>query len=122
MKGRIIVGGVVSWPNTKRRVGLFILPGFSPSPDNFRFKGCSDDNAMEDAVENIVNGRVLPFDVGYLPDHDRYFILMTAIGEETGMDFKPKDDDERSLMNADAFLDKEASPEELLKKITEILG
>jgi len=32
------------------------------------------------AVENIVNGRVLPFDVGYLPDHDRHFILMAAIG------------------------------------------
>jgi len=49
-------------------------------------------------------------------------ILMTAIGEETGMDFKPKDDSERELMNADAFLDKEASPEELLRKITELLG
>ena len=49
-------------------------------------------------------------------------ILMTAIGEETGMDFKPKDDEERSLMNADAFLDKAASPEELLRKINEILG
>lgn len=49
-------------------------------------------------------------------------ILMTAIGEETGMDFKPKDDETRSLMSADAFLDKEASPEELLRKINEILG
>jgi two-component system OmpR family response regulator len=49
-------------------------------------------------------------------------ILMTAIGEETGMDFKPKDDSERKLMHADAFLDKEASPEELLRKIDEILG
>jgi CheY-like chemotaxis protein len=49
-------------------------------------------------------------------------ILMTAIGNETGMDFKPKDDAERELMHADAFLDKEASPEELLRKITEILG
>ena len=47
---------------------------------------------------------------------------MTAIGEETGMDFKPKNDEERSLMNADAFLDKAASPEELLRKINEILG
>jgi CheY-like chemotaxis protein len=49
-------------------------------------------------------------------------ILMTAIGEETGLDFKPKSDEERSLMNADAFLDKGASPEELLKKITELAG
>jgi CheY-like chemotaxis protein len=48
-------------------------------------------------------------------------ILMTAIGEETGMDFKPKDESERKLLHADAFLDKEASPEELLRKIDEIL-
>ena len=53
---------------------------------------------------------------------DMPVILMTAIGEETGMDFKPKDDSERELMHADAFLDKEASPEELLRKITEILS
>jgi CheY-like chemotaxis protein len=49
-------------------------------------------------------------------------ILMTAIGEETGLDFKPKSDEERSLMHADAFLDKEASPEQLLEKITELVG
>jgi two-component system response regulator GlrR len=53
---------------------------------------------------------------------DMPVILMTAIGEETGMDFKPKDDSERELMHADAFLDKEASPEELLAKINDILG
>ncbi len=53
---------------------------------------------------------------------DMPIILMTAIGEETGMDFKPKDDSERELMHADAFLDKEASPEELLRKINEILS
>jgi CheY-like chemotaxis protein len=49
-------------------------------------------------------------------------ILMTAIGEETGLNFKPKDDSDRELMHADAFLDKGSSPEELLQKITEILG
>ena len=53
---------------------------------------------------------------------DMPVILMTAIGEETGMDFKPKDDTERELMHADAFLDKEASPEQLLAKINDILG
>jgi CheY-like chemotaxis protein len=53
---------------------------------------------------------------------DMPVILMTAIGEETGMDFKPKDDEARSLMSADAFLDKEASPEELLRKINELLS
>lgn len=53
---------------------------------------------------------------------DMPVILMTAIGEETGLDFKPKTDEDRSLMNADAFLDKEASPEELFQKITDMLS
>jgi CheY-like chemotaxis protein len=53
---------------------------------------------------------------------DMPIILMTAIGEETGMDFKPKDETDRELMHADAFLDKEASPEQLLSKIMEIVG
>ncbi len=49
-------------------------------------------------------------------------ILMTAIGEETGMDFRPKDDEEKELMHADAFLDKGASPEKLFEKIQELTG
>ncbi len=49
-------------------------------------------------------------------------ILMTAIGEETGMDFHPKNDEERELMHADAFLDKAASPEKLFEKIEELTG
>ena len=53
---------------------------------------------------------------------DTPVILMTAIGEETGLDFRPKSDEEKSLMNADAFLDKGASPEQLLEKIREILS
>jgi YegS/Rv2252/BmrU family lipid kinase len=32
------------------------------------------------AVETIVAGRVRRFDVGYLPRHDRHFILMAAVG------------------------------------------
>jgi CheY-like chemotaxis protein len=49
-------------------------------------------------------------------------ILMTAISEETGLDFRPKNDEERDLMHADAFLDKGASPEDLLVKIQELVG
>lgn len=49
-------------------------------------------------------------------------ILMTAISEETGLDFRPKNDEERELMHADAFLDKAASPEDLLTKIHELAG
>jgi diacylglycerol kinase (ATP) len=32
------------------------------------------------ALDNIFEGRVIPFDVGYLPAHDRHFFLMAAIG------------------------------------------
>ena len=49
-------------------------------------------------------------------------ILMTAIGEETGLDFRPRSDEDRELMHADAFLDKAASPEELLTKINELVA
>jgi CheY-like chemotaxis protein len=49
-------------------------------------------------------------------------ILMTAISEETGLDFRPRNEEERELMHADAFLDKGASPEDLLGKIQELVG
>ncbi|MBN2564955.1 MAG: response regulator [Candidatus Eisenbacteria bacterium] len=49
-------------------------------------------------------------------------ILMTAIGEETGLDFKPKTPEDHSMLHADAFLDKEASPEELLARILDLIG
>lgn len=32
------------------------------------------------AMDNIFQGRILPFDVGYLPDMDQHFFLMAAIG------------------------------------------
>jgi CheY-like chemotaxis protein len=48
-------------------------------------------------------------------------ILLTAIGEETGLDFAPRSDDERELMHADGFLNKGSDPEELLKKIEKLL-
>jgi CheY-like chemotaxis protein len=47
-------------------------------------------------------------------------ILMTAIGEETGLDFKPRTPEDKSVMHADAFLDKSASPDDLLAKIAEL--
>ena len=49
-------------------------------------------------------------------------ILMTAISEETGLDFRPKNQEERTLLHADAFLDKGASPEDLLAKIQELVA
>jgi CheY-like chemotaxis protein len=53
---------------------------------------------------------------------DLPIILMTAISQETGLDFRPKNDEERELMHADAFLDKGASPDDLLAKIRELVG
>lgn len=53
---------------------------------------------------------------------DLPIILMTAISEETGLDFRPKNDEERGLMHADAFLDKGASPEDLLARIQELVA
>jgi CheY-like chemotaxis protein len=47
-------------------------------------------------------------------------ILMTAIGEETGLDFRPKSVEDNRVMHADAFLDKGASPEDLFTKICEL--
>ena len=32
------------------------------------------------AISNMLEGRVLPFDVGYLPREDRHFFLMAALG------------------------------------------
>jgi YegS/Rv2252/BmrU family lipid kinase len=32
------------------------------------------------AISNMLEGRVLPFDVGYLPEMDRHFFLMAALG------------------------------------------
>jgi YegS/Rv2252/BmrU family lipid kinase len=32
------------------------------------------------AISNMLEGRVLPFDVGYLPQEDRHFFLMAALG------------------------------------------
>jgi YegS/Rv2252/BmrU family lipid kinase len=32
------------------------------------------------ALDVISDGRIVPFDVGYLPDQDRHFLLMAAIG------------------------------------------
>ena len=49
-------------------------------------------------------------------------VLMTAISEETGLDFRPKNKEQRELMHADAFLDKGASPEDLLVKIQELVA
>jgi CheY-like chemotaxis protein len=48
-------------------------------------------------------------------------ILFSAIGQETGIDFEPKTDEQLQRMHADAFLDKGATADELVAKIRELL-
>jgi CheY-like chemotaxis protein len=48
-------------------------------------------------------------------------ILFSAIGQETGIDFEPKTDEQLQRMHADAFLDKGVTADELVLKIRELL-
>jgi len=75
------------------------------------------DVMMEHFVSGLNVGRIIKEQHPGLP-----IILMTAIGEETGLDFKPRNDDDRRLLHADAYLDKGASPDELFTKIEELTG
>jgi two-component system OmpR family response regulator len=55
-------------------------------------------------------------------DHGRIpTILLSAIGQETGIDFEPKSSDQLERMHADAFLDKGVTADELVLKIRELL-
>ena len=48
-------------------------------------------------------------------------ILLSAIGQETGIDFEPKSEEQLERMHADAFLDKGVTADELVLKIRELL-
>ena len=48
--------------------------------------------------------------------------LLTSIGAETGLPFKPDDEGGLEKMGADAFLDKPVPAETLVRKIREMLG
>jgi two-component system alkaline phosphatase synthesis response regulator PhoP len=56
-------------------------------------------------------------DFGHIPT-----IFFSAIGRETGLDFEPKSDEQRGRLHADAFLDKDATVDELVEKIRELLS
>jgi CheY-like chemotaxis protein len=49
-------------------------------------------------------------------------ILLTSIGAETGLPFRPGDAEGLRKMGADAFLDKPVKPETLLAKVRELVG
>lgn len=48
-------------------------------------------------------------------------ILLSAIGQETGMDFEPKSSRQLERMNADAFLEKGVTVHDLVLKIRELI-
>ncbi len=48
-------------------------------------------------------------------------ILLSAIGQETGMDFETKSSEQLDRMNADCFLDKGVTADELVRRIQELL-
>jgi CheY-like chemotaxis protein len=55
-------------------------------------------------------------------DHGRIpTILLSAIGQETGIDFEPKSSEQLERMHADAFLDKGVTADELVATIRELL-
>jgi len=55
-------------------------------------------------------------------DHGRIpTILLSAIGQETDIDFEPKSSDQLERMHADAFLDKGVTADMLVLKIRELL-
>lgn len=104
-----------------RNKGLKVTAAYSAAEALETLKGESPDVVVLDVMmEHFDSG----FNVSRAIKEghpDLPVILMTAIGSETGLDFEPKDDEERNLLHADAFLDKSASPEDLLRKIREIV-
>lgn len=103
-----------------RNKGLDVSAAYSAGEALDALKATSPDVVVLDVMmEHFDSGFNVSRDIKH--DHpDLPIILMTAIGEETGMDFHPKNEEERELMHADAFLDKAASPEKLLEKIEEL--
>jgi CheY-like chemotaxis protein len=93
----------------------------------------SPDEALESIASEVPQLIILDvmmehFDSGFAlsktirEDHGRIpTILLSAIGQETGIDFEPKSSDQLERMHADAFLDKGVTADELVLKIRELL-
>lgn len=105
-----------------RNKGLDVAAAYSAAEAMETLRGSSPDVVVLDVMmEHFDSGFNVSRDIKQeFPDLP--IILMTAIGEETGMDFRPKNEEEKELMHADAFLDKAASPEKLFEKIEELTG
>lgn len=59
------------------RVPLAVVP---TGTVNFAARAMSVPTGVRDALEVIATGKVVPFDIGYLPEHDRYFIFIIGAG------------------------------------------
>ena len=80
----VVIGGdgtvaevVAGQTNSKKKVPIAIVPVGTANVISLAlglpwFPGL--------AIDKILNARTLPFDVGYVPQNDRYFLLMAAIG------------------------------------------
>ena len=49
-------------------------------------------------------------------------IIVTAVGSQLGLDFRPRTKDDLTAMRADAFFEKPVAPKRLLAKIGELLA
>ncbi len=47
---------------------------------NFAARAMSVPTGVRDALEVIATGKVIRFDIGYLPEHDRYFVFIVGAG------------------------------------------
>ena len=105
-----------------RNKGLEVSAAYSAGEALEALKEASPDVVVLDVMmEHFDSGFNVSKDIKQTHP-DLPVILMTAISAETGLDFRPKNEEERELMHADAFLDKGASPEDLLTKIQELVG
>ncbi len=69
-----VVGGMCK---AQRRVPIAYVPAGSA---NLAARALGIESAADAAVETVATGVAVPFDVGVLPERDRYFLVAAAIG------------------------------------------
>lgn len=74
------------------------------------------DVMMEHFDSGFALSKSIRKDHGHIPT-----ILLSAIGQETGIDFEPTSEEQLDRMHADAFLDKGVAANDLVLKIRELL-
>jgi len=69
-----VVGGMCK---AQRRIPIAYVPAGSA---NLAARALGIESAADAAVETVATGVAVPFDVGFLPERGRYFLVATAIG------------------------------------------